>query len=227
MVVFYWSPRADWQAVEVSTIAGRTLAPGAPLTSWQTPDGPYIVEHLAGVDGDGNVVVFYWSPRADWQAVEVSTIAGRTLAPGAPLTSWQTPDGPYIVEHLAGVDGDGNVVVFYWSPRADWQAVEVSTIAGKTCRAGRGVVATSTTRLRDGGWLLVEKLAGVDTGAATVFSWSPAHDWSALDVSAFTRVRFTETPASWHLPDGPFTVEHLAGPTTEGNLAVIYWRSPS
>jgi hypothetical protein len=79
----------------------------------------------------------------------------------------------------------------------------------------------------DGGSLTVEKLAGVDAGAAITFSWSPAHDWSAFDDSQFTGVLFAELPTSWEVPDGPFIVEHLAGPAVDGRLLLIYWRPPS
>jgi len=226
VVVFFWSPRADWQAVEVSAICGRTLAAAAPLTSWQTPDGPYNVEHLGGVDASGNVVVFFWSPRAEWQAVEVSNISGRQLAPAAALTSWQTPDGPYNVEHVAGVDPTGDAIVFFWSPRSDWQAVDASAIAGRGVATG----ATSWQQWRidlDDQPLLVERLAALDTtGAAVVFSWSPRHDWSAFDVSANTGVAFVGGITSWQVPDGPFVAEHVAGCTPDNRLVLVYWESP-
>ena len=40
----------------------------------------------------------------------------------SPLTSWQTPDGAFNVERLAGVDASGNVLVFLLVP--DWRATE-------------------------------------------------------------------------------------------------------
>ena len=225
VVVMFWSPRADWQAVDVSAITGRALAPAAPLTSWQTPDGAFNVEHLGGVDAAGNAVVFFWSPSTNWQLVEVSAVAGRTLAPTTALTSWQVPDDPFNVEHLAGVDAAENLVVFFWSPRADWQAVDASAIAGPQLE--NGVTSWQLARRGiDGQGLTVEKLAGIDDGAVKVFSWSPAHDWSAFDVSKFTGATLADVPTSWQVPDGPFTVEHLAGPTRDGRLLIIYWESP-
>jgi hypothetical protein len=220
--VFFWSPRQDWQAVNVSAISSRTLAPGAGLTSWQVPDGPNIVEHLAGVDANGNVIVFFWSPRADWQAVNVSAISGRTLAPHAALTSWQTPDGPFIVEHLAGVDGGGNVFVFFWSPRADWQAVNVSAISGRTLAPGAALTSWQTSD----GPFNVEHLGGVDRGGnAFVFFWSPRADWQAVNVSAISGRTLAAGAAltSWQTPDGPFIVEHLAGMASNGDLFVFFW----
>src|SRR5205823_11919714 len=58
------------------------------LTSWQTPNGPFNVEHLAGMSPNGDVLVFYWSPQHDWQVVNVSQIAGAKVA--SSLTSCQT-----------------------------------------------------------------------------------------------------------------------------------------
>jgi hypothetical protein len=228
VVVFFWSPRADWQAVDVTAASGRALAAGASLTSWQTPDGPYNIEHLAGADGGGNLVVLFWSPRADWQAVDVTAIAGRTVASDTVVTSWQTPDGPFNVEHVAGVDENGSAVVFFWSPQADWQAVDASALAGVLVDAENGVTSWQLPRIGfAGGPLLVEKLAATDeNGAVKVLSWSPAHDWAATDVSRATGVRFASTPTSWQVPDGPFQVEHLAGPTDGGRLVVIFWETP-
>ncbi len=81
---------------------GRVVGP---LTIWQTPNGPLLVEHLAGRDAAGHLLVFWWSPAHDWQVVDVTAITGRTIA--GPLTRWQTTNGPYNVEHLAAADAAG------------------------------------------------------------------------------------------------------------------------
>jgi hypothetical protein len=115
------------RVVDVTEITGRHIL--GPVTSWLTQDGPFTVEHLAGVNANGELLVFFWSPRADWQAVNVSQITGQQMA--GPVTSWLTQDGPFTVEHLAGVNANGELLVFFWSPRADWQAVNVSQITGQ------------------------------------------------------------------------------------------------
>jgi hypothetical protein len=111
LIVFFWSPRHDWQAVNVSAITGETLA--GPVTSWQTADGPFNAEHLAGMTRHKDLMVFFWLPPSDWQAVNVSAITGETLA--SPVTWWWTPDGSFLVEHLAGVSSKEHLLVFYWS----------------------------------------------------------------------------------------------------------------
>jgi hypothetical protein len=224
LFVFFWSPRADWQAVNVSQISGRSLVPGAPVTSWQTPDGPYNVEHLAGVDSNGNLFVFFWSPRADWQAVNISQISGQSLVPGAPVTSWQTPDGPYNVEHLAGVNSNGNLFVFFWSPRADWQAVNVSQISGQSLVPGAPVTSWQTP---DGPYN-VEHLAGVDSnGSLFVFFWSPRADWQAVNASGISGQPLAGGLSSWQVWRGgllgPLLVEKVVGFANDGSVQVLSW----
>jgi hypothetical protein len=119
---------SGFEAVNVSQITGQQLA--GPVTSWQTLDGPYTVEHLAGIDAAGDLFVFYWSPRADWQAVNVSQITGQQLA--GPVTSWQTLDGPYTVEHLAGIDAAGDLFRFSWSPGRDWCTLNITFFTNRT-----------------------------------------------------------------------------------------------
>jgi hypothetical protein len=62
------------------------------ITRWQSQEGPYVVERLAGQIPTGDLLVFWWSPRADWQFVNVSAITKQKIA--SPVTSWQTEDGP-------------------------------------------------------------------------------------------------------------------------------------
>jgi len=67
--------------VDVTRITGRRVV--GPVTSWQTPNGPLLVEHLAGRDAAGHLLVFWWSPAHDWQVVNVSSIAGPKVG-GSP-----------------------------------------------------------------------------------------------------------------------------------------------
>jgi hypothetical protein len=116
------------KVVNVTQITGHKVAAGG-VTSWQTPDGPYLVEHLAAAAPDGDLMVFYWSPRHDWQAVNVTQITGHKVAAGG-VTSWQTPDGPYLVEHLAAEGTDQHLLEFAWSPDCDWRARDLTQVTG-------------------------------------------------------------------------------------------------
>jgi hypothetical protein len=155
--------------VDVTAKTGRSLAAGAGVTSWQTPDGPFIVEHLAGVDAGGHLVVFWWSPRADWQAVDVTAKTGRSLAAGAGVTSWQTSNEAGHSEQIAGVDRAGHLVAFWWVSWADWQTVDLSTMVGQSIEAGSGITSWETPDGQD----TVEHLGIVGTsGRVLVFWWS-------------------------------------------------------
>src|SRR5713101_7588590 len=200
--------------VDVTAITGQCVI--GPLTSWQTPDGPYIVEHLAGMSPTSDVLVFYWSSRHDWQVVNVSQITGQQIA--SPLTSWQTPDGPYIVEHLAGMSPTGDVLVFYWSSRHDWQVVNVSQITGQQ------IASPLTSWQTHDGPFIVEHLAGMSpTGDVLVFFWSSRHDWQIVNVSQITGQQIASPLTSWQTPDGPYLVEHLAGMSPGSDVLVFYW----
>jgi hypothetical protein len=98
LTVLTWTPVAGrWVAENVSAKTGRTVA-GA-VSAWQTPDGSYRVEHLAGRAPDGRLLVFYRSTRDNvWKVVDVTAKTGRRIADT--VTAWQTPNGPYTVEHL-------------------------------------------------------------------------------------------------------------------------------
>jgi M6 family metalloprotease-like protein len=164
---------------------------------------------------NGDLLVFYWSPARDWQAVNVSQIAGQKIA--GPVASWQTPDGPYNVEHLAGMSPNGDLLVFYWSPRADWQVVNVSEITGETVLG-----APTVYQLRDGAETV--ELLGVrsSAGALLLFWWKPSRDWQVIDLSEISGYPIAADPAAWLTPDGPQIVEHLAAPGRTGELQVFW-----
>ena len=95
------------------------------VTSWQTKSGEYYVEHLAGKTPSNELIVFWWSRLHDWQAVNITQKTNQHII--TPVTSWQTRNGEYNVEHLAGIDPSNNLIVFWWSRQHDWQSVNVST----------------------------------------------------------------------------------------------------
>ena len=202
------------EPIDVTSITGQEVT--GPVTSWRTHDGPYLVEHLAGQSPKGDLLVFWWSPRADWQVVNVSDITGARIV--GPITNWQTQDGPYTVEHLAGKSFKGDLLVFWWSPRTDWQVVNVSQIAG-----ARIIGSVTDWQTQDGPYT-VEHLAGQSPdGSLLVFWWSPRADWQVVNVSKITREHVAGPVTSWVTNDGPYTVEHLAGRNSVGDLMVFWW----
>lgn len=200
-----------WQVQNVSSRTGQRIA--GPVTAWLTPDGPYRVEHLAGVSPAGNLLVFYRSTRNNqWKVVDVTAKTGRRLAADR-LTSWLTPNGPYTVEHLAGRDALGNVLVFWWSPARDWQVVDVSAKTG-----GRRVVSPLASWQARIGGVLHEYLAGsAADDTVTLFSFAPGRDWRAQRLGS---LRFRGGVTAWQTG----SVEHLGGAAPDGSLWVI-WRT--
>jgi len=107
LLVFSWSTGAntveDWHFVDLSSAVSPGTVLAGPITTWQTPDGPFLVDHIAGVSPNGELVVFYWSTQAasenEWNAVNVSVLTQQKAV--SPLTSWQTQEGQFNVEHGA------------------------------------------------------------------------------------------------------------------------------
>jgi M6 family metalloprotease-like protein len=185
------------------------------LTSWQTPDGPNIVEHLAGQSPSGDLLVFFWQPGHDWGFVNVTAITGQKIA--GPLTSWQTPDGPNIVEHLAGQSPSGDLLVFFWQPGHDWGFVNVSRQTGAKIT---GPISALT--LRDGDQLVETLTARGQDGSHLYFWWTPRQDWQVLDLTAATGYAVQSAPTNWVTTDGSQTIEHSADATDDGNLIVVW-----
>ena len=209
VIVYTWTSAVGrWSAQDVTARTGRTAA-GA-LSAWQTRDGPYVVEHLAGRSTGGALLVFYRSSRdSRWKVVDVTAKTGRHVADG--LTSWQSRSGPFNVEHVAGRDSTGNLLVFWWSPAHDWQVVNVSA------KTGRRIASPATSwQLRKNGRNTEYVAGSAADGRVTVFAWTRATDWRAAVL-----------PQS--LPGGVTAwvvgrVEHLGGAEADGSLIVL-WRS--
>ena len=188
-------------------------------TSWQTHDGTLLTEHLAAQSPSGELIEYSWSPAHDWQAVNVTAIAGLRIG-GAP-TSWLTPNGPLMVTHLAAAGADRRLIVFYTSPGHNWQAVDVTARTGVFVSGD--VASWQVNKCRP---VNFEHLAATDaSGHFQIFTWSPENDWYATDVTALTGVSVQTGATAWQTPNGPYNVEHLAAPTATGDLMVFFTRA--
>ncbi|MGZ5247152.1 MAG: M6 family metalloprotease domain-containing protein [Flavitalea sp.] len=216
LIVFLWSPQHDWQAVNVSEKTGRKIA-GSP-ESWQTKSGQYNVEHLAARANDNSLLVFWWSPLHDWQFVNVSSKTGKKIKGNT--ISWQTKNGPFNVEHLAASGTDNSLLVFYWSSAHDWQVVNVSQ---KTNKKIAGNITAWQTK---SGQYNVEHLgASGEDGNLLVFWWSPLKDWQAINVSSITGQSINGGPDNYHFREGGRTIEFLTSKNSENELILQWWRS--
>lgn len=211
LIVFWWSPQHDWQALNVSTKTGRRVA-GAPV-SWQTPNGPLVVEHLAARGPHNELLVFWWSPAHDWQVLDITEKTHRAVAHDP--TAWQSHNGTMLVEHLAAASPDGTLSVFWWSPVHDWQALDVSAIAG-------GSAAGRTTS-----WLTgtVEHVAVRGTNHELfAYWWTPATNWRVVDVTAITGLPIAEVGAVHQLQETGENAEILVARGTDESLLRFWWR---
>src|SRR4030095_11812371 len=170
LLEFFWSPRADWHVRNVSGSTGQKVL-AEQFTYWQVEDGSGVAEHLAGQSPAGDLLVFFRSPAVpggEWDLVNISTKTNQKV--GGPATSWQTPDGEFIVEHLAARSPSGHLLVFFWSPGADWQVVNVDEIAPGEPVTG----ALSVYQVFDG-QENVEILGGRSaSGAMRFVAWQPS-----------------------------------------------------
>jgi M6 family metalloprotease-like protein len=202
------------KAVDVTGITGAQVV--GPPVSWQTTNGPFNVEHLAAVNGNNELLTFWWSPQHNWQVVNITTKTGQHVVGG--IAAWQTRNGPFNVEHLAARSPTGDLIVFWWSPQHDWRAVNV------TAKTGKRVDGTPVSWLTRNGARTVEHLAARGIGnELLVFWWSPTHDWQVVDVTAKTRRSASQDPATWLSHNGPLVVEHLAAASPDGTLSVFWW----
>jgi M6 family metalloprotease-like protein len=211
LIVFWWSPQNDWQAVNVSSKTGKHVA-GVPV-SWLTPDGPQTVEHLAARGPGNELLVFWWSPAHDWQAIDVSAKTGRSISHNP--TAWLSQDGPMLVEHLGAASPDGTLSVFWWSPAHDWQAINVSGIAGGSA-AGRTV-----------SWLTgaVEHVAVRSSqNELFVYWWTPTTNWRRADVTAITGTPVAEVSGVYQLTETGQNAEILAARGIDNSLLRFWWR---
>ncbi len=223
LITFWWSPAHDWQSVNVSQIAGKQCYPFSGITNWQTMNGPFNIEHLAGVSKSGELLTFRWSPAHDWQVVNISQIAHSTLASTSELTSWQTKNGNFNLEHVAGISNDGSVITFIWSPAHDWQSINVSGIAGQKLDVKSGI----TNWQSPNGPFHVEHLAGINGhGETIVYWWSPVHDWQFVNVSSKAGINVIAGPTiSWQTLKCN-RKDHISAVNANGEL-IGYWWSPA
>ncbi|MFQ5858339.1 MAG: DNRLRE domain-containing protein, partial [Anaerolineae bacterium] len=133
LVIFYSDPiEGGWHVTNVTSITGQKVS--GPATDWQTQSGSTWYEHLAAAGPNQHLYAFHKPTGGAWQVRDVTNITGKTIT--HPPTSWVTPNGPVLVEHLAAPNWDGRLYLFFWEPSHDWKTVNVSLKAsGRTVYA--------------------------------------------------------------------------------------------
>src|SRR5205085_3795087 len=72
---------------------------------------PELVEHLAAHDAQNNLRLFARSAEHGWTSMNATQLTGAQMA--TQVTAWQTPNGPFNVEHLAGANPSGELLNFF------------------------------------------------------------------------------------------------------------------
>ena len=112
--------------------------------------------------------------------VDVTRITGAK-AVGSP-TSWQTPNGPFNVEHVGVTSAANELLAFWWSPQHDWQVVNVTAKTGQHVIGGIAALADPQRPLPR----RAPRRATPPRATSSCSGWSPQHDWQAVNVSAKT-----------------------------------------
>ncbi len=133
LVIFHSDPiEGGWHVTNVTSVTGQRVS--GPATNWQTQSGSTWYEHLAAPGPNQHLYAFHKATGGAWQVRDVTNITGQTITHTP--TSWVTPNGPVLVEHLAAPSWDGRLYLFYWEPSHDWKMVNVSLKAsGRTVYA--------------------------------------------------------------------------------------------
>jgi M6 family metalloprotease-like protein len=209
LLVFYRTSRHNWQVVNVTAKTGKTVI--GEVTSWIAPNGPMLVEHLAGPSPDGSLEVFWWSPAHDWQALNVSSIAGGTVS-GRPI-SWMTGN----VEHVAVHGQNNSLFVYWWTPSTNWRLVDVTAITGIQIAQ-----VCAVYQLSDAGENVeVLSARGLD-GSLLQFWWKPSRDWQSFNVSHATGAIWESDSTAWITPSGNRLIEHVAAVTPQDHLLLAW-----
>ena len=194
----------------VTSITGRRIV--GPLTSWQTPNGPFTVEHLAGRDANGHLIVFWWSPPHDWQAIDVTAITGRTIDRAA--------------DELAD---------------AEWSVSRRASRRARCERTSDRVLVVAATRLAGGGRhrdhrprdhrpasragrrRMVRRTSSTSQRATARVACAcstgrPRTTGASSTSPTISGVPVIGTPTSWQTHDGTLLTEHLAAQSPSGEL---------
>lgn len=167
-------------SMERWSVANLSVSTGAPplageLTVYQTE---WNAINLVGTDEFGRVSATWWLPEfgSQWRTSNLTDIIGGPRLKPSSVASFVTSWGAM---NIAGIAGDGSVVVYWWTPESDrWQIAPLSeTISSADRMVGR-VTGLTTTRYQI-------NLAGQsERGDVIRYYWSPGDSWRFENISA-------------------------------------------
>jgi M6 family metalloprotease-like protein len=200
--------------VDVTNKTGRDVTTA--VESWQTPSGDELVEHLAGVDGSGRLLNFWWSPSTDWRVTDVSEKTGRHFTPVKPV-AWQTNNGDKIVEHLALPDDQGNLIVCWWQSGGEWRSFDISS---HTQVPVDETTSIASVRNWESGELSEYLYAANRYGDLVEFRFRPSTGWQASLVRREDgdSVEVNSDTIAAYTTDSPDTSIHVTAVSSTGDL---------
>ncbi len=129
VVVSWWVPEfgGNWSKNNLSQQFGHPGLKVGELTSYVTAWGGL---NVAGLDSDGNLVVYWWSPGMDdWVVSPLSALIPGAPLPASSVRGLAAPTGMLSVFAFTSDDEDADVIRYYWQPDGQWQVENVSGAA--------------------------------------------------------------------------------------------------
>lgn len=213
LMLFYAYPGSDWKAVNISEKTGATIAVERP-ESWVFTDTVHVLERLAAPAANGDLILFTWHAGSDWQATNLSSTTGKTIA--GPVTSWSVPLGSSLVEHIAARATNNDLLVFWRLAGGTWATVNVTSLTGQQV----GGPPISWAYSAGSEW--AENVAApAPNGDLILFTFRPSTNWQAVNLTQLTGQKVADAVTHWFAPTGP-RAEYLAGPAPNGDLVIFY-----
>lgn len=215
LLLFSRKQLLNWQVSNIST------ATNTPITS--SPRGGsyrylflFLRHFLAASDSSGDLHAFRKRTFFPWEQKNVSAQTGEQVD-GA-VTWWQEKKILHRKDFLGGVNSQGEVLVFKRDLLNNWSVKNITTETGKKAN---GPLTSWVTR---NGPYLVPHLAGPNNNGELIVFWrKTSGNWGSVNVTAITGKHIDGPVTSWVTQNGPYTVEHLAGRGTAGELLVFWW----
>ncbi|MBK7404219.1 MAG: hypothetical protein IPJ41_06195 [Phycisphaerales bacterium] len=167
---------ARWRLSNLSDSTGAPALSGGLtvyLTSWKAIN-------LVGTDAAGHVSATWWVPSfgAAWVTSDLTTIIGGPELAASSMTSFVTSWG---ATNIAGVDINGNLVVYWWAKDNGWSISTLTdVIAGSELPTGRlsGLTVSKTKS--------INLLARAEDGGVLRYWWKPGGSWAMQNLTDLT-----------------------------------------
>ena len=212
-------PKNSDEVINISTATTKRMA--TEVTRW----GVGKTQHVAGIDTNGDLLVFWWdeyittpSDKLSVKYVNVSQITGYKVA--GPVISWLSRQGSDVVEHLSSWSPSGELLYFWWQPNDQkWRVENISVITGQK------ISGPVTSWTAEQGSYQVRHLAGYSCSSELFDFWwqDDGKGWRVDSITQVTGQQVVGRLTSWTAKQGSNIVQHVAGYAANGDL-LDFWR---